>query len=197
MCSAGDLGSVPGLGRSAREGDGIPLQYSCLETPVDRGAWWDTVHRVAEWDTTKWLTRFQRYPSTLGDSHKLASPRLLTHQLQMGASHSPLLGFDNLLTQTPRTCINSFLTSLPVYYQRIPIRKSQMEQLLGARCGEMGQGFYALSGLATAHPTPSISLCSPTWNLSKHFGWDFPGSPVVKTLHFPCRGHRFDSWLGK
>ena len=42
----GDVGSIPGLGRSPREGNGNPLQYSCLENPMDRGAWWVTVHRV-------------------------------------------------------------------------------------------------------------------------------------------------------
>ena len=44
----GDLGSIPGSGRSPGEGNGNPLQYSCLENPVDRGAWWATVHRVAK-----------------------------------------------------------------------------------------------------------------------------------------------------
>ena len=38
----GDPGSIPGLGRSPREGNGNPLQYSCLENPMDRGAWWAT-----------------------------------------------------------------------------------------------------------------------------------------------------------
>ena len=38
-CSAGDLGSIPGLGGSPGEGNGNPLQYSCLENPMDRGAW--------------------------------------------------------------------------------------------------------------------------------------------------------------
>ena len=41
-CSAGDPDSVPGLGRSSGEGNGNPLQYACLENPMDRGAWWDT-----------------------------------------------------------------------------------------------------------------------------------------------------------
>ena len=45
-CNAGDLGSVPGSGRSPGEGHGNPLQYSCLENPMDRGAWRDTVHGV-------------------------------------------------------------------------------------------------------------------------------------------------------
>ena len=42
--------SIPGLGRSSGEGNGNPLQYSCLENPTDRGAWWATVHGVAEMD---------------------------------------------------------------------------------------------------------------------------------------------------
>ena len=45
-CNAGDLGSIPGSGRSPGEGNGNPLQYSCLENPMDRGAWQATVHRV-------------------------------------------------------------------------------------------------------------------------------------------------------
>ena len=46
-CNAGDPGSIPGLGRSPRERNGSPLQYSCLENPIDRGAWWATVPGVA------------------------------------------------------------------------------------------------------------------------------------------------------
>ena len=41
--NAGDVGSIPGLGRSPGEGNGSPLQYSCLENPIDRGAWRATV----------------------------------------------------------------------------------------------------------------------------------------------------------
>ena len=47
-CNAGDPGSVPGLGRSLGEENGNPLQYSCLENPVDRGAWWTIVHGVRQ-----------------------------------------------------------------------------------------------------------------------------------------------------
>ena len=46
--NARDMGSIPGLGRSPGEGNGNPLQYSCLENPMDVGAWWDTVHWVAK-----------------------------------------------------------------------------------------------------------------------------------------------------
>ena len=45
---AGDLGSVPGLGRSSGEGNGYPLQCSCLENPMDRGVWWAIVHGISE-----------------------------------------------------------------------------------------------------------------------------------------------------
>ena len=47
-CNVGGLGSTPRLGRSPGEGTGNPLQYSCLENPVDRGAWWTAVHGVTK-----------------------------------------------------------------------------------------------------------------------------------------------------
>jgi len=47
-CNAGDLGSIPQLGRSPREGSGYPLQYSSLEKSTDRGVWQSTVHGVAK-----------------------------------------------------------------------------------------------------------------------------------------------------
>ena len=46
--NVGDLGSIPGLGRSPGDGNGNPLQYSCLENPMDRGAWWAIVHGVTK-----------------------------------------------------------------------------------------------------------------------------------------------------
>ena len=52
-CSAGDPGSIPGLGRSPGEGNFNTLQYSCLENSTDRGAWRATIHRVAKSQT--WL----------------------------------------------------------------------------------------------------------------------------------------------
>ena len=56
-----DVGLIPGSGRSPGGGHGNPLQYSCLENPMDREAWWATVHRV-----TKSWTRLKRLDATLG-----------------------------------------------------------------------------------------------------------------------------------
>ena len=49
--NVGDLGSIPGLGRSPGEGNSYPLQYSGLENSMDRGAWWATVHGVPKSQT--------------------------------------------------------------------------------------------------------------------------------------------------
>ena len=49
--NAGDTGSIPGSGRYLGEGNGNPLQYSCLGNPMDRGAWWATVHEVTKCQT--------------------------------------------------------------------------------------------------------------------------------------------------
>ena len=50
---AGDVGLIPGSGRSPGGGNGNPLQYSCWDNATDRGAWWATVHEVAESDMTE------------------------------------------------------------------------------------------------------------------------------------------------
>ena len=63
--NAGDLGSIPGSGWSPGEGNGNPLQYSCLENSMDGGAWWATVHRV-----TKSRTRLSDFSLT----HSLLCP---------------------------------------------------------------------------------------------------------------------------
>ena len=66
LANAGDVRdtrSIPGLGRSHGGGHGNPLQYSCLEKPMDRGAWWAIVHRIAESDMTE-ATKHTNIPRT-------------------------------------------------------------------------------------------------------------------------------------
>ena len=71
--NAGDLGLIPGLRRSPGEGHGNPLQYSCLENPMDRGAWQATVHRVAQSRTRLNQLRARAHTHTHTHTH--------THQL--------------------------------------------------------------------------------------------------------------------
>ena len=67
-----DLGSIPGSGRSPGEGNGNPLQYSCLENPVDGGAWWATVHGVAKSRT--WLSDFTSLIDSILKSRDITLP---------------------------------------------------------------------------------------------------------------------------
>ena len=60
-CQVGDSGSIPGLGRASGGGNGNPLQYSGLKNPMDRGAWWATVHGVAQSDMAEWLSTSRLY----------------------------------------------------------------------------------------------------------------------------------------
>ena len=82
----GDLGSIPGLGRSPGRQNGNPLQYSCQENPMDRGAWWATVHGVAKSQT--WLSYWARMQEPkpglrTPDYHKLSQCRQITLWAQL------------------------------------------------------------------------------------------------------------------
>ena len=70
-CNAGDLGSIPGSGRSPGEGNGYPLQHSCLKNSMDRGAWQATVHGIAKSWTKLTLSLFKAKPCLLAMVFKL------------------------------------------------------------------------------------------------------------------------------
>ena len=67
-CNAGDPGLIPGSGRSPGEGNVNPLQYSCLENPIKRGAWQATVHGIARVKT--WLRDYTTPPHSMGEVNK-------------------------------------------------------------------------------------------------------------------------------
>ena len=75
-CSVGDSASIPALGRTLGGGNGNPLQYSCLENPMDRGAWWATVHRVTELGLTDaaWHSILFFEFQSIGNESVIASP---------------------------------------------------------------------------------------------------------------------------
>ena len=84
-CNVGDPGLIPGLGRCPREGNGCPLQYSCLENPTDRGAWWATVHGVTKSQTrlsdSHFHTSMDRSGVSCGANMSWAAkPRLLSQE---------------------------------------------------------------------------------------------------------------------
>ena len=66
VCNAEDLGSIPGLERSSGEGNGNPLQYSCLENPIEGGAWWATDHEV-----TRSRTQLSYFTSSLARNKEI------------------------------------------------------------------------------------------------------------------------------
>ena len=67
---AGEAGWIPGLGRFPKEGNSNPLQYSCLENSMDRGAWWATVYRGP-----KSRTQLSDYTTTIKSSHNLTNTK--------------------------------------------------------------------------------------------------------------------------
>ena len=73
-CNAGDPGSIPGSGRSPGEGNGNPLQYSCLENPMNRGAWWVTVHWGHKESYTTERLHFNLYDSMFTWTAKRKQP---------------------------------------------------------------------------------------------------------------------------
>ena len=91
-CSVGDPGSISGLGRSPGEGHGNPLQYSCLENPMDWGVWWATVHGVAKsWTRLNEFTIYFSVSLVTQSSPTLCNP--MNHSTPGLPVHHQLLEF--------------------------------------------------------------------------------------------------------
>ena len=107
--NAGDLGSIPGSGRSPGEGNGNLLQYSCLENPMDRGAWWATVHGVAK-------SRTRLSDSTFHSTCELNKP---------GDNIHPWCTPFSILYQPVVPCPVLTVASCPAYrFLRMQVRRS-------------------------------------------------------------------------
>ena len=96
-CNAGDLDSIPGPGRSPGEGKGCPLQYSCLENPMDRGAWRALIHGVAR--------RLSKYPFYLGTEDMSTRPTGSGLCFQVSLHH---------LLQASLSCLASLVSVQPL-----------------------------------------------------------------------------------
>ena len=98
-CNARDLGSILGSGRSLGEGNGNLVQYSCLENPMYRGAWWATVHGVAKsrmWlsthtrnKVTPWVEKESNTTERLNNSNNKATPPASSLFIEFSARHAP------------------------------------------------------------------------------------------------------------
>ena len=108
--NTGDLGLIPGSGRSPGEQNGNSLQYSCLENSMDRGVWWATTHGVTKQsDTTEWLTHTQGWRGPSDHSRSLNLP-----YTQNPAHRSFPLFSSQLLLLTQQ--VNSFPTGISSFY---------------------------------------------------------------------------------
>ena len=97
-CNARNAGLIPGLGRPHGGRHGNPFQYSCLENPMDRGAWWATVHGIAKNRTL--LRRLNKQARSItGPCFTSHSPDTVSHKLYLSN-----LFFLWVLTRRPRSC---------------------------------------------------------------------------------------------
>ena len=142
-CSARDQGLILGLRRSPGEGNGNPFQYSCLENSMDRGAWWATVHRVAESDMTEQLTHTHTHART--HTHwNFKNKFTLQFQLSSVTLSCPTLC-------DPKDCSTP---GFPVHHQLLEFTQTHVHRVSDA--------------IQPSHPLSSHSPL--TFNLSQHQG---------------------------
>ena len=184
--NSGDKGLIPGLGISPREGNGNPLQYSCLGNPMERGAWWATVHGVTKsWHDLsnkqqiflletedKNSSQFQDRTTFKLDSLKL----LFLVRLDVFYDHLKLLFLQIRSDQSLSRVrlgdpMNHSTPGLPVHHQLPEFTQTHVQRVSDA--------------IQPSHPLSSPSPLAP--NPSQHqslFQWVNSSHEVVKVLEF-------------
>ena len=151
-CSVGDPGSIPEFRRSPGERHGNPLQYSCLEKPMDRGAWWATVHRVAKGQT--WLKDQHFHFQGAKESVLLRTARQRFLADLRGVSTVPARTKVNWVQQTPSDVS-----------QRLKWHQQKVQGTCSHLCGLQARGqpslYPSLWMLADISRTLAISPLSP------------------------------------
>ena len=105
-----DMGSIPGLGRSARGGNGNPLQNPCLENPMDRGAWWATVHVVVQL-----LSHAQLFVTPWTAAHQAVLSFTITWNLLKLMSIESVMPSNHLVLCHPLLLFPSIVPSIRVF----------------------------------------------------------------------------------
>ena len=137
----GDLGSVPGLGRSPGEGNGNPLQYSCLENSMDRGAWWAIVHGVVKSRTRLSHFTFTFHFHALEKEMATHSSSCLENPRDGGAWWAAVYGVTQSWTRLMRLSSSSFTNTLfkhnflkDTFHRRPCIKKRKISVHISSRC---------------------------------------------------------------
>ena len=159
-CNVGDLGSIPGLGRSPGEGNGNPLQYSHLENPMDRGAWWATVHGVANSQTERL--------HSLTHSQKTEAPRwlldLLWNSLREKMPRGTKVKRDELVITVERRGISSRIALRHLSHPQLHVwcAKDHTGEETGLRgVGPRGWTQENLDWRCLGFPTQALILITP------------------------------------
>ena len=176
-CNAGDPGSIPGSGRSPGEGNGNPLQYSCLENPMDRGAWQATAHgvtRVGHNLTTKPPPPLVRTTRRLQGFCSVGKMCVLSWVSQ---SVSSIIQSCQTLCD-PTDCSRS---GFPICHQLLELAQTHVHWISDA--------------IQPSHPLSSPS--PPAFNLSQdqgHFQWVSSSHQVAKVLELQLQYQSFQ-WI--
>ena len=181
-CNVGDPGWIPGLGRSPGEGHGNPLQYSCLENPMDRGVWKAEGLRVAQSQT--WLKLLSRSSRSIphwmvrGEQHELGDWHWHIYTTDTKYQFSPVQSLSLVLTFcNPMDCGTPVL---PVHRQLPDSTQTHVHWV----------------GDAT-QPSHPLSSPSPSFHLFQHqslFPWVSSSHQVAKALELQLQ-HQSSQWI--